>query len=46
MIPIDADNPNGELRSVSADRSLGNNIGGGITTNTSTGNYLLFIISF
>lgn len=46
MIPIDADNPNGELRSVSADRTpsgtLGNNIGGGITFNTSTGNYLLF----
>lgn len=45
MIPIDADNPNGELRSVSADRmtsgTLGNNIGGGITSNTSTGNYYL-----
>lgn len=47
MIPIDADNPNGELRSVSADRTpsgtLGNNIGGGITSNTSTGNYFHFI---
>lgn len=30
MIPIDAENPNGELRSVSADR-------GGVTSNTSTG---------
>lgn len=51
MIPIDADNPNGELRSVSADRitsgTLGNNIGGGITSNTSTGNYyLLFFVLF
>lgn len=48
MIPIDADNPNGELRSVSADRmplgTLGNNIGGGITSNTSTGNYLFFSV--
>lgn len=31
MIPIDADNPNGQLRSVSADR-------GGLNSNTSTGN--------
>lgn len=50
MIPIDADNPNGELRSVSADRmpsgTLGNNIGGGITSNTSTGNYLWFHFCF
>lgn len=43
MVPIDADNPNGELRSVSMDRmtsgTLGNSIGGGLTSNRSTGNY-------
>lgn len=43
MIPVDPDNPNGELRSVSADRqaanALGNNIGGGVASNTSTGKY-------
>lgn len=48
VIPIDADNPNGELRSVSADRitsrTLGNNIGGGITSNTSTGNYYFHLV--
>lgn len=48
MIPIDADNPNGELRSVSVDRTLGNNMGGGIsfTSNTSTGKYFLFFFRF
>lgn len=40
-IPGDAENPNGELRSISADRisTLGNNSGGGLTSNTSAGNY-------
>lgn len=37
MIPIDAENPNGQLRSVSADR-------GQLNSNTSTGNGELFYI--
>lgn len=44
MVPVDPDNPNGELRSVSADRqtanALGSSVGGGLTSNTSTGKYL------
>lgn len=38
MIPIDADNPNGQLRSVSADR-------GALNSNTSTGNGKIFYLS-
>lgn len=45
MIPIDANNTNGELRSPSSDRiSLRNSIGGGITSNASTGNCHSFIL--
>lgn len=50
MIPVDPDNPNGELRSVSADRqtanTLNNNIGGGLTSNTSTGKYHILPVHF
>lgn len=44
MIPIDADNPHGELRSVSADRgALMNNLNN--QSNSSTGKFF-FCISF
>lgn len=45
MIPIDANNPHGELRSISADRgALMNNLNN--QSNSSTGKFFLFPFRF